>query len=527
MKNKEMDKNAGSGEMGAKRMFGTAAIMGIIIVISKLLGLIRDRAVAGAYGTSDLAKAYTIASKLPINIFDLVIGGVVTAAFIPTFSSLLVKDDRERARRFANSYVNLILIITSAIAVAGIILAPWLVRFLAPEASENVLELAARLSRIMFPMIIFTGLAFSFVGILQSLGEFRIPALISLVSNAIMVAYLYTLNPVFGIYGLAVAMLVGWASQAFIQAPKLNSLGYRHSFTLDLKMPEIKRALLSAVPILIASWTQPFCSLINTIFVSGMNGGRAIPAMDYANKLYIIIVGIFSFVATNLLFPYMSRANAAGKRDEARRLTAVSVKVLVFIIAPIAVGIAVLAEPFCALIYQHGEFTAADTALTAEALRCYAVGMLFMAVNEVLVKLFFADSRTVVPMISSIASITVNIVAVVTLHSYIGVGGIALISGIATGVNCLINYIVMRRDGRLFSLRDLLDLLRSLLCAAAMGAGVWALYKFVLGGRSVIVVLAVGVAAGAVVYALLAVVTRSDEVRLFRDKILKKEKKNV
>lgn len=527
MKDKETKNTPASGEMGAKRMFGTAAIMGVIVVVSKLLGLIRDRAIAGAYGTTQTSQAYEIASRLPIIIFDLVIGGVVTAAFIPTFSSLLVRDDRERARRFANSYVNLIVIITALIAAIGVAFSGPLVRFLAPDASESVLETASDLTKIMFPMVIFTGLAFSFVGILQSLGEFRIPALISLVSNSIMVLYLYSLNRFFGVVGLAVAMLLGWASQAFVQLPKLRKLGYRHSLVLDLKMPEIKHALLSALPILIGTWTQPFCSTINTRYASSLNGGRAISALSYSNKLYVIIVGVFSFVASNLLFPYMSRANAAGKREEARRLTSVSVKILVFIIAPIAVGVAVLAEPLCALIYQHGEFTASDTLLTAEALRCYAVGMLFMAVNEVLVKLFFADRRTVVPMISSLVSISVNIVAVVCLHQYFGVGGIALISGLATGVNCLINYIVMRRDGKLFSLRDIFDLLRSLLCAGAMGVCVWALKRFVLGDKSTVVVLGACFAGGVVVYALLAVVTRSDEVRLFVDKILKKEKKQA
>ena len=402
MKQKESQNTAAPVEQGAKRMFGTAAIMGIIIVLSKLLGLIRDRAIAGAYGTTETSQAYEIASRLPIIIFDLVIGGVVTAAFIPTFSALLVTDDKARARRFANSYVNLIVIITAIIAALGVAFSSQLVRFLAPDASDSVLSLASDLTKIMFPMIVFTGLAFSFVGILQSLGEFRIPALISLVSNTIMVAYLYTLNRFLGVFGLAVAMLLGWASQAFVQVPKLHRLGYRHSLALDLKMPEIKRALLSAIPILIGTWTQPFCSTINTRYASAMNGGRAISALSYSNKLYVIIVGVFSFVATNLLFPYMSRANAAGRRDDARRMTAVSVKILVFIIAPIAVAIAILAEPFCALIYQHGEFTASDTALTAEALRCYAVGMLFMAVNEVLVKMFFADRRTVVPMAGTV-----------------------------------------------------------------------------------------------------------------------------
>lgn len=513
-KNKENTQNTGT-------IFGTAAVMAVIVTVSKLLGLVRDRAVAGAYGTSEISQAYEIASRLPIIIFDLVIGGVVTAAFIPTFSALLVKKDRSDAMKFANSYVNLILLVTSAIAAVGVIFSGPLVRFLAPDASEAVLASASNLTKIMFPMIIFTGLAFSFVGILQSLGEFRIPALISLVSNSIMVLYLYTLNSVFGVIGLAVSMLLGWASQAFVQIPKLRALGYRHSLRLDLRSPEIRRALFSALPILIGTWTQPFCSTVNTRYASALNGGRAISALSYSNKLYVIIVGIFSFVATNLLFPYMSRANAAGRRDEARRMTAVSVKLLVFIIAPIAVGIAVLAEPFCALIYQHGEFTAADTALTAEALRCYAVGMVFMAVNEVLVKMFFADSRTVIPMISSLVSIGVNITAVVTLHSVIGVGGIALISGIATAVNCLINYIVMRRDGRLFGFRDWIDLLRSLLCAGAMGAAVFGVYRLVQNTGNLITI-AVCALTGMLCYALLTALTRSDEVSLILRKVMKK-----
>lgn len=509
-------------EEKTKNLFGTAAIMAIIVTVSKLLGLVRDRAIAGAYGTGEISQAYEIASRLPIIIFDLVIGGVVTAAFIPTFSALLVKKDRDGAMKFANAYVNMIFLITAAIAAVGVAFSGPLVRFLAPDASQAVIASASGLTKIMFPMIIFTGLAFSFVGILQSLGEFRIPALISLVSNSIMVLYLYTLNRFFGVVGLAVSMLLGWAAQAFVQAPKLHSLGYRHSLRLDLRSPEIRHALISALPILIGTWTQPFCSTINTRYASALNEGRAISALSYSNKLYVIIVGIFSFVATNLLFPYMSRANAAGKHEQARRMTAVSVKLLVFIIAPIAVGISVLAQPFCALIYQHGEFTAADTALTAEALRCYAVGMIFMAVNEVLVKMFFADSRTVVPMISSLISIGVNIVAVVTLHSVIGVGGIALISGIATGVNCLINYLVMRREGKLFALRDWADLLRSLLCALLMGAAVYWLYNL-LAGKSDLLVIILCTAAGALCYALLAAVTRSDEVGLLMRKLIRKE----
>lgn len=497
--------------------------MAIIVIASKALGLLRDILIANSYGTTFQSQAYEIASRLPISIFDFIIGGVVTAAFIPVFSELLVKKDRKEAMKFANSYVNLILIITAAITLVGVIFSNQLVYFLAPEASDEVLSTATHLSRIMFPMIIFTGLAFCFVGILQSLGEFRIPAVISLVSNLIMVAYLFTLNSVFGIVGLAFAMLIGWASQAFIQVPKLHSLGYRYSPRADLKSPEIKRALTSALPILIGTWTQPVCSLINTRYASGIEEGRAISALSYSNKLYIIIVGIFTFVATNLLFPYMSRANAAGKKEESRKFMLSSVKILVFIIAPIMAGILVLARPFVSVIYERGAFTSADTAMTAEALCCYTVGMLFMAVNEVLTKTFFADGRTLPPMITSLISMTVNVTAVIVLSPILGIGGIALLSGIATALNCTLNYLIMKKSRKLLSGRDWLDIFRSLLCAAVMGAAIFALMRLA-PDMSGIVTLIAGIAVGASVYFILALLLRSDEIRLLKNVILKKTK---
>ena len=398
-------------------------------------------------------------------------------------------------------------------ALLGILFSDSLVRFLAPEASSEVLSLASYLSKIMFPMIVFTGLAFSFVGILQSLGEFRIPALISLVSNSIMVAYLFFLNSFFGIVGLAVAMLLGWASQALVQVPKLRSLGYRYSPVFDFASPEIKRSLKSALPILIGTWTQPICSLINTRYASGLDNGRAITALSYSNKLYIIIVGVFTFVATNLLFPYMSRANASGKAEDARRLMISSVKILVFIIAPITVGIIILAHPFCAVIYERGAFTPEDTVLTAEALRCYAVGMLFMSVNEVLTKTFFADGKTLVPMISSI---------VLSLSSVIGVGGVALISGIATAVNCTVNYLVMKKSRAILSGRDWFDILKSVVCAAIMGGAVILIYRASSSLSNVISVV-ICAAVGIIVYVLLAFLLRSDELKLFAEKILEKQ----
>lgn len=508
----------------------TAVLMGIIILFSKIMGLVRDVMIAGTYGTTMYAVAYETASKLPVTIFDFVLGGVVTSAFIPVYNSISVRDGKAKALSFAQSYLNLILTVTAVLSLIGVAFAPQLVYLMAPELSAECALLAAYLTRIMFPMVIFVGLAFTFVGFLQSEGEYNIPAVISLVSNLIMVGYLalsgfFTDDPAVSATGLSVAMLIGWMAQAAVQIPSVAKRGFRMNLRAPLITEDTKRAARNALPILAATWTTPVFSLINTRLASGIENGRAINALGYANRLYIIIVGLFSFVATNLLFPYMARAAASGDTNERDRLTRVSIRVLVFIIAPISAGVAVLAEPFVALIYENGSFTAADTAITSEALRFYAVGMIFTAVCEVLTKAFFSVEKTKLPMISAAISMIFNIAVIAVFGSDLGVGGIALVSGLAAAVNMAANLIFALRQGLIgHSGADIADILKSLLSTAVMAAAVWAVYRALHGMGSVgsVVSFALSVLTGVVVYAIASFILKSAEIRGMIDSVRKK-----
>lgn len=501
------------GKMTAKKLARSAVLMGVIILASKFLGLMRDIMVASAYGTTEAAIAYSTASKLPITIFDFILGGVVTSAFIPVYNSIAVKDGKKEALSFSQSYLNLILTITTALTVLGVLFAPWLVGIIAPELAQSTAVLATELTRIMFPMVIFVGMAFSFVGFLQSEGEYNIPALISLVSNIIMVGYLFTLNGKFGVKGLAVAMLIGWMAQAAVQLPAVLKRGFRFRLTAPLTTPEIARAAKNTLPILIATWTTPVCNLINTNIASGIEGGRAISALDYANRLYIIIVGLFSFVATNLLFPYFARAAAEGNSSESDRLTRSSIRTLTFIIAPISVGVAVLAPQFISLIYENGVFGASDTAITAEALRAYSVGMIFASVCEVLTKAFFAVEKTKIPMISSLISMSVNVAIILIFGESLGIGGIALVTVFATLVNMALNLAFAYKHKIIsHSARDVWGIAKSLLSALIMGGAVW--YVSTLTAElSKVPAILIPVACGVVIYAVISLILRSEEMK--------------
>lgn len=496
-----------------KSLASSAALMGIIILLSKVVGLLRDIMIGSNFGTTEAAVAYETASKLPVTIFDFVLGGVVTSAFIPIYNSISIKKDKKSALDFAYSYLNLILLITVTLTVIGVAFAPTLVEFIAPGLAESTKTLAVELTRIVFPMVICVGLAFTFVGFLQSEGEYNIPAVISLVSNLIMVGYLLFLSDRFGVRGLSVAMLIGWAAQAVVQIPSVLKRGFRYKLLSPINTPEIKRAAKNTLPILLSTWVTPVCNLINTRLASSIEDGRAINALGYSNRLYVIIVGVFSFVATNLLFPLFSRAAAEGNSAESDRLTKLSVKVLTFILAPISVGVMVLAEPFIAIIYERGVFTASDTAITSEALRFYAVGMIFAGICEVLTKAFFAIEQTKIPMLSALCSMVFNVALLALLHDQLGVGGIALLSGLSALVNMAFNLIFACRKKLISPTRkDIFDIAKSIISAICMGVVVYAVYGAVADmGR--IISFAISVAVGVVVYALLVTIMKSEEMR--------------
>ena len=178
-----------SSKESGKKMLLTAGFMAFATFISKALGLVRDSLIGANFGMGIEADAFMAASKLPTTLFDMVIGGVISASFIPIFNDILTKDSREKATGFANKFITMIILITLIISAVGIIFADPLVSFMAPNFEVQTHKLAVSLTSIMFPMIIFTGLAFSFVGILQSFGEYNIPSIISLVSNVAIIAY--------------------------------------------------------------------------------------------------------------------------------------------------------------------------------------------------------------------------------------------------------------------------------------------------------------------------------------------------
>lgn len=463
----------------SKKMLRTAGFMAIATFLAKVLGLARDMLIAAFFGTGIEADAYMTATRLPTTLFDIVIGGVISAAFIPVFNSVMEKESREEALNFANRFIGMVLMISGLIAFLGIVFSDQLITFMAPDFGEEAHNLAAQLSCIMFPMIIFTGLAFSFVGILQSFGEFNIPAIMSLVSNLAVILYFALFGKKFGVYGLSVTMLAAWGLQVIIQIPSLIRFKYKFRPKLNFRDKNIKKAMSLALPMLISTWVQPLYTIVNTRLASGIYKG--VSSLEYANRLYLVVTGVFSFVVTNLMFPKMSRANVSGDENEAKNMLVMSLKLITFIILPVMAVFVVLAKPVISVLYQHGGFTIEDTMRTGTALSCYALGMIGMAYNEILSKSFFSMQNSKTPMTNALISMAVNIGVAYMLSGRLGIAGLAIATACGSTVNALLNYIcILKHYRNLFTKNDSLSILKITACAIIMGIIMFVCYRLLL-----------------------------------------------
>lgn len=444
----------------------TIGLMAILIFCAKFMGLLREIIIAGIYGQGFAADVLNSATQIPLLFFDMTLGIAILSTFVPIFNNYLEKDGRDRAMEFAGNFMTVTLTLATVLALVGVIFAQPIVRIMAPGYDAQKAAETASLLRVLFPSIIFTTAAFTSVGILQSFGEFNIPSIISVVSNLIMIAYLLIFGNRYGLVGVIISMVVAWASQLLIQIPWLIKFGFRYRPRFNLRDEGIISAAKLAVPVLISSWVQPLCSVINMAFGSSLGDG-AVAGLGWANKIYIIMVGVFAYAFTNFIFPKLSRMSAGDRGDEFSETTRTSISWIAFIITWVAAMFIALSAPIIEIVFQRGQFTAEDTIITASALFCYSFGMVGYAVCEILNKSFYALQDGKTPMATSIIGIVANFISAFLFVKYLslGISGLALASAVSSLVMGLVLIFAMnRKKPHTFGRDFLLNFVKILAC---------------------------------------------------------------
>lgn len=498
----------------------TVSLVMAVTLIGKVLGLYRDRLLAVHYSTGPAANAFFTASRIPRVFFDAVFASAIAACFIPVFSEYLEKKGKEEALRFAGSFLTIIALVTGALTLAGMAFPQPLVALFADYSNPDTTALAVSLTRVMFPTVFFSGIAFSLVGVLQAQDHFTAPALMSAVSNGVIILYFFTLDAKLGIFGLAGAYLLGWLLQGLIQVPPLRRLNFHYRPGLDFGSEGMKKVFALMGPVMVSTWVQPINQTINGRFGSRLYDGAGTSALEYASNLYLVIAGTFILSVTNVIFPKLSRLTAGGREGEFQDTVRQTLRFCLFLVFPMSAGLTAVARPLISLIYGGGQFDEFSTGVTAAALGWMSLGMVGYAVQNILSRAYFAKQQGWAPFAAGGASIVVNIVLCQVLAERFLVVGLALASAVSSTVYALLLLLPLQRGGgRALDGPALLDLLKMAAASVAMGLCVrWALGALAgllpAGKLGELICLGVCAALGAALYFALALALRVEEAGL-------------
>ena len=473
----------------APNLSRSAGVIGVATMTSRILGLVRDQVMAYLFGAGGQMDAYIVAFRIPNVVRDLFAEGAMSAAFVPAFSRRIAQEGRASAWRLGNLMVTALILVTGAIALAGMIAAEPITTAFAGSFREvpGKLELTVELTRVMFPFLTMVAVAAAFMGMLNALHRFFIPALSPAMFNVGSIVCTVGLVPVMPLVGLppimapAIGVLVGGIGQVLAQWPLLRREGFRFAPRVDFRDPGLREVLTLMGPGVVGLAAVQVNILVNTILASRLGDGPA-SWLNYAFRLMYMPIGLFGVSIATAALPALSQMAAREDRTEMRRTVSHGLSLMMMLNVPATVGLVVLAAPIVALIFEHGHFSAADTAATAGALAFYAPGLIGYSAVKIAVPSFYAlrDSRT--PVMVSIATVLLNVVLNVTLASVMGFRGLALGTAIAAMFNATTLLAILRGrlgglEGRALATSAGKILVASAVMAAAAWGADWALAR--------------------------------------------------
>jgi putative peptidoglycan lipid II flippase len=456
-----------------------AGIIGLAVMCSRLLGLAREQIFAALFGGGRALDAFNAAFRIPNLLRDLFAEGALSTAFVTTFTKTIAGGGDAAAWRLANKVATLTAVVLGALCVAGVVFSPQLVALIAPGFDPEKAALTATLTRIMFPFILLVSLAALVMGMLNSKSVFGMPAMASSFFNlgSIVGGVIlgYWIDPHFGnraLIGLAAATVLGGALQLAVQLPSLAKAGYRFRPDFRWRDAGVRAILLLMGPSVIAASTTQFNVLINSMFASTLGDGP-ITWLLIAFRLMQLPLGLFGVALGTVTLPLLSRLVVAGQMNAFRGELAHAMRLALLLTIPSTIGLIMLAEPIISVLYQHGKFTAFQTAQAAGALRFYAVGLAGYAALKVLVNAFYALDKRKTPMLVSLFAVGLNLAFNWLFTFRLGWGhrGLAFSTGCIATVNFLLLYALMRRHLKgLESRRMLVMVGKAALAAAALVA---------------------------------------------------------
>ncbi len=434
---------------GGQALARAGLVVSGAFLISRVLGYVRIVVIGHMVGQGPVTSAdldtFFAAFRLPDLIFQLVAAGALSSALVPIVSGLLAKDEQRRAWRMVSTVINLMLIALAALAIALFILAPVVMRAITPGFDQPQLDRTVELTRIMLLGPIFLALGAVATSVLNSAGRFAASAVAPIVYNLAIIGAALLLGPTLGVVALAIGVVAGSLGHLLVQIRPLGRLGFRYAPRIDGHDPLARKALILMAPRALGLGATQITFIVVTALASTLGVG-AVSDFNFAFTLLQIPLGIIGVPLGIVVLPSLSRDAAAGHETAFVALLTRALRLLVYVMVPIAVLTAVLRRQVVDLLFGGSRISDLDLELIATTLGSFLVGLAAHAMIAVLARAFYARQDTLTPVLAAIGAVAINctlaVVFVGPLH--LGLSGIALAIAIAAWVEAAALLVILR-----------------------------------------------------------------------------------
>lgn len=410
---------------------GSVASAALVITIaglaSRVLGLLRDHFLAATFGAGDVLDAYYAAFRIPDLIYNFLILGALSAAFIPVFTRLISEEKDEEAWDMANGVVNLSMFFIIAVSAVFCIFAPFFMKIITPGFPPDKMHLVVTLTRIMFLSPLFLGLGGIFGGILTSFKRFLIYSIAPIFYNMGIILGVLVLVRMMGPSGLAWGVVLGAFLHFLVQFPAAKNLGFKYEFYFKryFHNKDVRHVLKLMIPRTMGIAVTQANLFIITIFASTLAAG-SLAVFNFAQNLQSVPLGIFGVSFAIAVFPTL--ASLATKEKEEHFITAFSetFRQILFFVIPLSALMLILRAQIVRVTLGAGKFNWEDTTLTFECLGVFVVSLFAQSVVPLLTRTFYAMHDTRTPFYIAVSSEIVNIVTVLLLIGKYGILGLAI-----------------------------------------------------------------------------------------------------
>ena len=471
-----------------RQILQSASAITLATIISRILGYLRDERITLLLGTSVAADSFILAFRLPNLLRRLIGEGSMTAAFVPVFTEYITGKSQAEIWQFAQRAFWTLAVVLAPLTVLGVIFSDRVIDLFTLAGGHRIdLGMAVYLNRIIFPYVFFMGLSALAMAILNSYHVFGLPASTPIVFNLTLITFSFgaVYVPIMNLapaqyrspaVALAVAVLLAGALQFFMQVPALVRRGMRFHFQISFKDPGIRTAGKLMLPSFFGIGLYQINFFVDTIFaMSPKLPQGSITSLYVADRVVELVLGSFALAISTALLPTLSRQANQQRLGDMTATFGYALRLVSFVTVPAAVGLALLRQPIVRVLFQHGQFVAASTALTTRPLLYYSLGLPAFAAVKLIVPVFYSLRDTATPVRVAAVALCVNILLnvgfLIFLAQTLSNAGPALATAVAAYVNFGALFVIFRgRFGRVGATALLASLGRTVVCAVVMAA---------------------------------------------------------